>query len=61
MRKAHFLICPILLFFWLPGFAQEKSRDGSARQDAPKVIATDDMKLAMKAGKLQTAGNTTKH
>jgi hypothetical protein len=56
MRKAHLLICPVLLLFWPPGFAQDSSRGGSAKQDAPKVIATDDMKLAMKAGKLQTAG-----
>jgi len=48
-------------FFCPPGFAQDSSRGGSAKQDAPKVIATDDMKLAMKAGKLETAGNTTKH
>ena len=56
MRKAHLLICPVLLLFCPPSFAQESSRSGSAKQDAPKVIATDDMKLAMKAGKLQTAG-----
>ena len=56
MRKARLLICPVLLLFCLPGFAQESSRGGSAKQDAPKVIETDDMKLAMKAGKLQTAG-----
>src|SRR5947199_2641823 len=57
MRKAHLLICPVLLlFFWPPGFAQESSRGGSAKPDAPKIIATDDMKLAMKAGKLETAG-----
>jgi hypothetical protein len=54
--KAHLLICPVLLLFCPPGFAQENSRSGSAKQDAPKVIETDDMKLAMKAGKLQTAG-----
>jgi len=56
MRKAHLLICPVLLLFCTSGFAQESSRGGSAKQDAPKVIETDDMKLAMKAGKLQTAG-----
>ena len=56
MRKAQLLICPILLLFSLPSFAQESARDGSAKQDAPKIIETDDMKLAMKAGKLQTAG-----
>ncbi|MGC2627887.1 MAG: hypothetical protein WA269_13700 [Candidatus Udaeobacter sp.] len=56
MRKAHLLICPVLLLFCASSFAQENSRSGSAKQEAPKVIATDDMKLAMKAGKLQTAG-----
>ncbi len=49
-------ICPVLLLFCPPGFAQESSRAGSANPDAPKVIATEDMKLAMKAGKLETAG-----
>src|SRR6266436_7723980 len=56
MRKAHLLICPVLLLFCPPGFAQDSSRAGSANPDAPKVIATEDMKLAMKAGKLETAG-----
>jgi hypothetical protein len=56
MRKAHLFICPVLLLFSPLAFAQESSRGGSAKQDAPKVIATDDMKLAMKAGKLETAG-----
>ena len=56
MRKAHLLICPVLLLFCLPSFAQESPRGGSAKQDAPKVIETGDMKLAMKAGKLETAG-----
>ena len=56
MRKAHLLICLVLLLFCSRSFAQESSRSGSAKQDAPKVIATDDMKLAMKAGKLESAG-----
>jgi len=56
MRKAHLLICPVLLLFCPPSFAQESSRGGSAKQDAPKVIETGEMKLAMKAGKLETAG-----
>ena len=55
MRKAHLLICPVLLLFCPPSFAQESSRGGSAKHDAPKVIETGDMKLAMKAGKLETA------
>ncbi len=56
MRKAHLFICLVLLICFALAFAQESSRDGSAKQDAPKVIATDDMKLAMKAEKLETAG-----
>jgi tetratricopeptide (TPR) repeat protein len=56
MRRAHFLICAVLLLFCPASFAQERSGRQSAKQDAPKVIATDDMKLAMKAGKLETAG-----
>ena len=56
MRKAHLLICPVLLLFCQPSFAQDSSRSGSAKHDAPKVIATDDMKLSMKASKLRTAG-----
>jgi tetratricopeptide (TPR) repeat protein len=39
-----------------PETAQEKDETPSAKQDAPKVIETDDMKLAMKAGHLETAG-----
>jgi tetratricopeptide (TPR) repeat protein len=56
MRKARLLICAVLLLFCALSFAQEKSRGASAKQDAAKVLATDDMKLAMKAGKLETAG-----
>ena len=56
MRKAHLLICSVLMLFCLPISGQESSRGGNAKQDAPKVIETDDMKLAMKAGKLETAG-----
>jgi tetratricopeptide (TPR) repeat protein len=56
MRKARLLICPVLLLLLATGFAQESSRGGSAKQDTPKVIETEDMKLAMKAGKLKTAG-----
>jgi tetratricopeptide (TPR) repeat protein len=57
MRKAHLFICPVLLFFCPVTFAQQNSRGGSAKQDAPKVIETDDMKLAMKAGKAKASGN----
>jgi tetratricopeptide (TPR) repeat protein len=35
--------------------SQEKNEGLSAKQDGPKVIGTDDMKLAMKAGELETA------
>ena len=57
MRKAHLFICPVLLLFCLPTFAQESSRGGSAKQDAPRVIEADDMKLAMKASKAKASGN----
>ena len=57
MRKAHLFICLILLLFCLPTFAQESSRAGNAKQDAPRVIETDDMKLAMKASKAKASGN----
>jgi len=56
MRKAYSLISPVLLLFCLRSFAQESPRGGSGKLDAPKVIATEDMKLAMKASKLETAG-----
>lgn len=56
MRKAHLFICPVLLLFCLSVFTQESSRGGRAKQAAPKVVETEDMKLAMKASKLQTAG-----
>jgi hypothetical protein len=35
--------------------SQEKNEGLSAKQGTPKVIETDDMKLAMKAGQLETA------
>jgi tetratricopeptide (TPR) repeat protein len=57
MRKAHLFICAVLLLFCLRTFAQGSSRGGSAKQDAPKVIETDDMKLAMKASKAEASGN----
>jgi len=56
MRRADFLICAVLLVLCPASFAQERSGRQSTKQDAPKVIATDDMKLAMKAGKLEAAG-----
>jgi len=39
-----------------PETAQEKDETPSAKQHAPKVIETDDMKLAMKADELEKAG-----
>ena len=39
-----------------PETAQQKDEELTVKQDAPKVIETDDMKLAMKAGELETAG-----
>ena len=56
MRKAYLFVCPVFLLFCSPTFAQENSRSGSAKQDSPRVIQTDDMKLAMKAHELEAAG-----
>lgn len=56
MSRTRFFIWPVVLLFCSLSFAQESSHIGSVREGAPKVIETDDMKLAMKAGKLQTAG-----
>jgi tetratricopeptide (TPR) repeat protein len=39
-----------------PETAQQKDQELTVKQDAPKVIKTDDMKVAMKAGELETAG-----
>jgi tetratricopeptide (TPR) repeat protein len=56
MKKARLFIWPLVLLFCSLSFAQESSHSGRAKQGAPKVIETDDMKLAMQAGKLETAG-----
>ena len=56
MSRTRLFIWPLVLLFCSLSFAQESSHIGSVREGAPKVIETDDMKLAMKAGKLQTAG-----
>jgi len=56
MSKTRLFILPVVLLFCSLSFAQESSHSGSVKQGAPKVIETDDMKLAMKAGKLETAG-----
>lgn len=44
------------LIYLEPAAAQQEDRASSGKPDAPKVIETDDMKLAMKAGQLETAG-----
>jgi tetratricopeptide (TPR) repeat protein len=44
------------LIYLKPTTAQQEDRASSGKPDAPKVIETDDMKLAMKAGQLETAG-----
>ena len=56
MSRTRLLILPVVLLFCSLSFAQESSHNASAKQGAPKVIETDDMKLAMKASKLETAG-----
>ena len=56
MSRTRLSIWPVVLLFCSLSFAQESSHSGSVKEGAPKVIETDDMKLAMKAGKLQTAG-----
>src|SRR5262249_54282345 len=56
MTKAHLFICFFVLLFYPPTFAQENSRSASAKQDSPRVIQTDEMKLAMKAHELEAAG-----
>ena len=56
MSRTRLFIWPVVLLFCSLSFAQESSHSGSVRQGAPKIIETDDMKLAMKAGKLETAG-----
>ena len=55
MSKTHLFICPVFLFFSALAFGQQGSHGGSRKQDAAKVIETDDMKLAMKAAKLEAA------
>jgi len=59
MRKAHLLICPSFAF--LPAeFRLKRALGGSAKQDAPKVIETDDMKLAIKPASANSR-KMTKH
>jgi len=56
MFRTHLFTWPVVLIFCSLGVAQESSHSGSAKQNAPRVIETDDMKLALEAGKLETAG-----
>lgn len=56
MSAIRLFIWPVVLLFYSLSFAQESSHSGSVKQGAPRVIETDDMKLAMKAGKFQRAG-----
>ena len=56
MSKTHLFIWPVLSLLCSLSFAQESSHSGSAKQGAPRVIETDDMKLAMKASRLEAAG-----
>lgn len=56
MSRTHLFVCPVLLLFSALAFGQQGSHGGSTQRDAAKVIETDDMKLAMKAAKLQAAG-----
>ena len=56
MTKTHLLIVPALLLLSASVFAQQSSHQGSAKRDTAEMIETDDMKLSMKASKLETAG-----
>ena len=57
MTGTRLFIWPVVLLFCSISFAQESSHSGSGKQATSKIIETDDMKLSMKAHKLQTAGN----
>ena len=56
MSRTRLFIWPVVWLCCSLSFAQESSHSGSVKPDAPKVIETDDMKLAMRASKLETAG-----
>ena len=49
-------LCAAFALTTASSFAQQKQEGVNAHQEAPKVIETDDMKLAMKAHELETAG-----
>jgi hypothetical protein len=57
VSKAHLLVSLILLLSSPLAFAQDNSHGGRAKRDEPKVVETDDMKLAMKASKAEASGN----
>ena len=57
MSKTYLFIYPVLLLLSVLAFGQQSSHGGGTKRDAAKVIETEDMKLAMKAAKLQAAGN----
>ena len=54
MSKTYLFICPV--FFFVRRISLKRALTVGAQSRAPKVIETDDVKLAMKAGKLKTAG-----
>ena len=56
MSATRLFVWSVVLLFCSLSFAQESLNSGSGKQAVPKVIETDDMKLSMKAHKLQTAG-----
>jgi tetratricopeptide (TPR) repeat protein len=56
MIGTRLFIWPVVLLFCSLSLAQESSHNGSEKQNAAKIIETDDMKLAMKAGRLEKAG-----
>jgi len=55
MSKTHLFVCPVFLLFSALAFGQQGSHGGNRKQDPARVIETDDMKLAMKAAKLEAA------
>jgi tetratricopeptide (TPR) repeat protein len=55
MSKTHLFICLVFVLFSALAFGQQGSHGGSRNQDPAKVIETEDMKMAMKAAKLQAA------
>jgi tetratricopeptide (TPR) repeat protein len=56
MSKVCLFIFTILLLLSASVFAQHDSQGGSTKRDSAKIMETEDMKLAMKAAKLEAAG-----